>query len=290
MGGVAAGAGYWGTRSAGTGPGSCSYWVRQKEQGVVEMAGGVPLYDRFSESYDVMVDWKERLEREEPFFRSLFERVGARRVLDVGCATGGHVLCFADMGLEAVGVDPSLEMVRRAEARAGGRPRVRFLQAGFGELAKRVGGVFDVVTCLGNTLPHATTRPRLDRALADMAAVLRPGGLLAIQQLNYDRILAERRRFLGVSSGIRDGIEHLFFRFYDFDGENLTFNVVTFKKDAGRWGFQVDSTPLRAIRWAELSEALSGAGFGSVEWYGGYDRSAFDPSSSNDLVVVATRV
>ncbi|MHB0869978.1 MAG: class I SAM-dependent methyltransferase [Chloroflexota bacterium] len=253
------------------------------------MAADVPLYDRFSESYDVMVNWEERLEREEPFFRELFRRAAARRVLDVGCATGGHVLRFADMGLEAVGVDPSLEMVRRAEARADGRPGVRFAQAGFGELVERVGGSFDAVTCLGNTLPHATTRPELDRALVDMAAVLRPGGLLAIQQLNYDRILVERRRFLGVSSGVRGGVEQLFFRFYDFDGLQLTFNVVTFKKEAGRWGFQAGSTRLRAIRQAELAEALEGAGFGPVEWHGGYDRSGFDPSSSSDLVVVAER-
>ncbi len=249
----------------------------------------VPLYDQFSESYDVMVDWEERLEREEPFFRDLFGQVKARQVLDVGCATGGHVLRFAEMGLEAFGVDPSAEMLRRAEDRAGGRAGVRFFQAGFGELAQRVGNGFDVVTCLGNTLPHATTRPELDWALADMAAVLRPGGLLVIQQLNYDRILAERRRFLGVSSGVRDGVEQLFFRFYDFDGEQLTFNVVTFRREAGGWSFQAGSTRLRAIRQGELADALAGAGFGPVHWYGSYNREAFDPASSGDLVAVATR-
>lgn len=254
------------------------------------MAGQVPLYDEFSESYDVMVSWEERLEREEPFFQELIRRVNARRVLDVGCATGGHVLRFAEMGLEAVGVDPSLEMVRIAQDRAAGREGVRFLQAGFGELADKVGGEFDLVTCLGNTLPHALTRSDLDRTLGDMAAVLRPGGLLAIQQLNYDRILAEQRRFLGVSSGIRDDVEYLFFRFYDFDGLQLTFNVATFKKESGQWSFRVDSTRLRAICWEELREALILAGFGALEAYGSYDREVFDPGSSGDLVVVAERL
>ncbi len=253
------------------------------------MDEGVPLYDQFSENYDVMVGWKERLEREEPFFQGLFQQTTAQRVLDVGTATGGHVIHFAEMGLEAVGVDPSAEMVRRAEARAAGRSGVRFLQAGFGQLAQRVGGTFDLVTCLGNTLPHATTRQSLEGALTDMAAVLRPGGLLVIQQLNYDRILAEQRRFLGVSSGVRDGVEYLFFRFYDFQGEQLTFNVVTMKKEAGQWSFQVGSTPLRAIRQVELAELLAEVGFDPVQWYGGFSKETFDPSSSGDLVVVATR-
>ncbi len=249
----------------------------------------VPLYDQFSESYDVMVAWEERLEREEPFFREIFQRAKARRVLDVGSATGGHVLRFAEMGLEAVGVDPSAEMVRRAEARGAGRRGVRFLQAGFGELAQRVGDGFDVVTCIGNTLPHATTRPDLNRALADMAAVLRRGGLLVIQQLNYDRILAEQRRFLGTSSGVRGEVEYLFFRFYDFHGEKLTFNVVTFRKEAGQWSFQVGSTSLRATRQGEVAEALARAGFDSVQWYGSYGKEPFDPASSGDLVAVAAR-
>jgi glycine/sarcosine N-methyltransferase len=253
------------------------------------MADQVPLYDEFSESYDVMVSWNERLAREGSFFRDLIRRVDARRVLDVGCATGGHVLRFSEMGLEAVGVDPSSKMIQIAQSRAAGRSGVSFLQAGFGELAEKVGGKFDLVVCLGNTLPHVLTKPALDDALQDMGAVLRENGLLAIQQLNYDRILAEQQRFLGVSSGIREGVEHLFFRFYDFDGLKITFNVVTLKKENGQWGFRVDSTRLRAIRWAELKTALARAGFVSIEAYGSFDKEPFDPANSMDLVVVAER-
>lgn len=253
------------------------------------MAEKVPLYDDFSQSYDVMVSWDERLDREEPFFRQLFDLNGASRVLDVGCATGGHVLRFAQIGLEAVGADPSAEMIRLAEERAGGRPGVHFVQAGFGELSERAGSGFDSVTCLGNTLPHAVTRAFLDRALADMAATLRSGGTLAIQLLNYDRILRERRRFLGVSSGIRDEVEHLFFRFYDFGADELTFNVVTLKKEGGAWSFQVGSTPLRPITRSELAEALDGAGFANARWLGSYSGEPFDAESSNDLVVIAKR-
>jgi len=249
----------------------------------------VPLYDDFSESYDVMVDWRERLEREAPFFRRLFQLNNAHRVLDVGCATGGHVLRFAEMRLDAVGADPSAEMVRLAEERAGGRSGARFVQAGFGYLKERVGEIFDVVTCLGNTLPHALTRPDLERALRDMAAVLKPGGLLAIQQLNYDRILREKRRFLGVSSGMRSGVEHLFFRFYDYDGPRLTFNVVTLKKTDEKWEYRVGSTQLQAITRQDLAESLAAVGFESVRWFGSYSGEPFDPESSGDLVVIAAK-
>lgn len=254
------------------------------------MAEKVPLYDDFSQSYDVMVSWEGRLAREEPYFRSVFGSNDARSVLDVGCATGGHVLHFARMGLRAVGADPSAEMVRLARERAGDQEGVRFVRAGFDELRHRVGERFDVVTCLGNTLPHVLTLDGLERALVDIAAVLTSGGILAIQQLNYDRILAERQRFLGVSSGTRDGVEQLFFRFYDFQEESLVFNMVTLKKEEGQWGFTVGSTPLRPITQGELGDALNRAGFVEPHWFGSYSEEPFDPVSSNDLVVVARRL
>lgn len=253
------------------------------------MTEKVPLYDDFSESYDVMVSWQERLDREEPFFRTLFQSNHARRVLDAGCATGAHALRFADLGLEAVGADPSAEMIRLARERAAGRSGVRFVQAGFGQLKARVAETFDAVTCLGNTMPHAVAAGALDEALQDMAAVLRPGGVIAIQQLNYDKILQEKRRFLGTSSGMRDGIEYLFFRFYDFEGEQLVFNVATLKKAQGKWDFQVGSTRLRAITRDELRDALVRAGFESAQWFGSYAEEPFDPGSSGDLMVIATK-
>lgn len=252
------------------------------------MADQVPLYDGFSAAYDVMVDWAARLEREWPFFEALFGRAQARRVLDVGCGTGRHAVRFAQSGREVVGVDPSAEMLRRAAEHAKGVAGVSFVPAGFGELRRAVGGYFDVVTCLGNTLPHVLGRAELYRALADFAAVLRPGGLLTVQQLNYDRLCAERQRFLGVSTGQTAAEEMLFFRFYDFLDPLLRFNVVTFRRPkGGAWSFHAEATMLRPTLQGELAELLALADFGPVEYYGGYDKAPFDSTRSNDLILVA---
>lgn len=254
------------------------------------MADQVPLYDQFSAEYDIMVDWAARLQREWPFFEEMFGRAPARRVLDVGCGTGGHAIRFAQSGHEVVGADPSVEMLRRAAAHAKGVAGVTFVQAGFGGLRAAVTGSFDVVTCLGNTLPHVLGRAELFRTLEDFATVLRPGGLLIVQQLNYDRLCATRQRFLGVSSGQTAGEEMLFFRFYDFLDPLLNFNVVTFRRrKGGAWTFHADATLLRPILRGELAELLPLADFGPVDDYGDYQRTPFDAASSNDLIFVATR-
>ncbi len=44
----------------------------------------------------------------------------SEKVLDVGCGTGRYLQWFAEMGLEATGVDNSVEMVQVARQRLAG--------------------------------------------------------------------------------------------------------------------------------------------------------------------------
>ena len=254
----------------------------------------MPLYDRFGERYDLMVEWAGRIARESPFFEAVFRRTAARRVLDVGCATGHHAARFAELGLEVVGADPSGELLRIARERFGSTPRVSFVQAGFGDLRASVEGTFDVVTCVGNTLPHVPDDAALRGGLADVAAVLRPGGRLVLQQLNYDRILADRQRFLGVGSRSEGDREVVFFRFYDFPAEGrgatLTFNVATLERfGTTPWQYRVDSTELLPITSNQVAAALSAVGFEPEDTLGGFGGEPFDAARSNDLVIVARR-
>ena len=257
------------------------------------MADRVPLYDDFGERYDLMVEWEGRLARESPFFESIFQQTSAGSVLDVGCGTGWHAIHFARLGLQVTAVDPSGEMLRLAEANGASGAGVRLVQAGLGQLAERTRGEFGVVTCLGNTLPHLLTPDSLLAGLRDARDVLRPGGVLVVQQLNYDRILAQRQRFLGVSSRTSPEAEHLFFRFYDYGEPLITFNMVSFERPLDRakggWEYRVDSTSLQPITAGQVESALAAAGFAPAALYGSYDRQPFDSERSNDLIVVAAR-
>jgi glycine/sarcosine N-methyltransferase len=246
----------------------------------------VPLYDRFAVGYNLMTDWESRLKSEAGFVRQLFEGFRVRSVLDAACGTGRHAMEFARWGLEVTGTDLSAPMIDRARENAGDLP-VRFLVAGLGEHRQKAPGPFDAVTCLGNSLPHLLDEPALDEALADFRAVLRPGGLLLLQNNNYDAILSQQKRFMGVANREDQGTEYLFFRFFDLGPELLTFHIVTFAKTAGSWSFSEESTPQRPVLRRDLAPRLARMGFRDIALFGDARGGRFDEATSPNLLVAA---
>jgi SAM-dependent methyltransferase len=250
------------------------------------------FYNELGDDYDRMVSWEERLAREEQFFRGLFEAHAVRRVLDCACGTGMHAAAFALWSLESAAADLSPVMVEhaRANARAAG-VLVELRVAGFGEMEVSFAGKFDAVTCLGNSLPHLLTDDSLHACLADFHAVMRSGGILVVQNRNYDRVLMERQRFMPVIARSDPDGETLYLRITDFSGrefnERIDFTLVTLRKKGGAWSQSAQSTPLRALRLSTMEEALAVAGFSFREAFGGFGGAPFDSRGSSDLVIVA---
>jgi len=250
--------------------------------------GEVPLYDGLAADYDRFVDWEARLANELPFIRSLFRESGVATVLDSACGTGHHAIALAREGYRATGVDLSSCMIDRARERAdqAGVP-VDFRVGGLTDLAEVAPGPFDAVICLGNSLPHLVEPSALRATLENMAAVLRPGGLLLSQNRNYDRVWAKKERFMPLSAHREGDDQWLFFRFMDFGPETFAFNMVTLTNSGGRWGYRVGSTELRPLFHEPLERLLRQAGFDEIEAYGDYQGSPFVPDESGDLILAA---
>jgi glycine/sarcosine N-methyltransferase len=247
----------------------------------------VPLYDALAVDYDRFVNWAARLAHELPFFEERFVALGVRRVLDAACGTGHHAIALARRGYQVVGTDLSEAMIQRARKNAAAAGvDVAFEVAGLGSLA-RLGQTFDAVICLGNSLPHMLTEQTVAESVSDFRAVLRPGGLLVVQNRNFDRVWAERERFMSPQTYRDDQQEWIFVRFYDFQAETITFNMIRLKREAEGWEQDVESTELRPIFSREMAALLAQAGFGDVAFYGDYQGSAFDADQSGDLIAVA---
>jgi glycine/sarcosine N-methyltransferase len=249
----------------------------------------VPFYDALAADYDRFVDWEGRLGHELPFFDELFAGRGVQRVLDAACGTGHHAIALAQRGYQVTGTDLSPVMIAHArENAATAGASVTFAVAGLGELSA-IGETFDAAICLGNSLPHLLTAPAVAAALADFAAVLRPGGVLVIQNRNFDRVWARRERLMAPQSYREGGREWVFVRFYDFHERTITFNMIRLRRTGEGWEQDIESTDLRPIFRDGLAAALLAARFASVTFYGSYEGAAFDEKESGDLIAVACR-
>jgi 2-polyprenyl-3-methyl-5-hydroxy-6-metoxy-1,4-benzoquinol methylase len=249
------------------------------------------MYDSLSSDYDRFVNWQKRLAIELPFIIQQLQQINARSILDAATGTGMHAIALAQLGYQTAGADISTGMIRKTRTNAiSAGVQVQFEVAGFGALAHTFGmHSFDALLCLGNSLPHLLSRPELDAALLDFATCLKPGGLLMIQNRNFNAIMSHHDRWMEPQSHTEPGAEWIFQRFYEFDPDSLlTFNMVTLKReDQGNWTQKVDSSRLRPLLQDELVSALMEAGFVSLVSYGNMSGDAFDPETSGNLIITA---
>lgn len=123
--------------------------------------------------------WMYRV-RQEVFLREL-ARIATRgcSVLDVGSGTGFYVRQWERLGASAVtGCDVTDAAVQRLADRFPGH---RFLRRDATDLGGIDADTFDAVSCM-DVLFHITDDECYERALAEFARVLRPGGLLVVSE------------------------------------------------------------------------------------------------------------
>jgi len=249
------------------------------------------MYDTFSSDYDRFVNWNNRLTIELPFIIKQLQQINAKSILDAATGTGMHAIALAQLGYKTAGADISIGMIQKARLNAAAASvQVQFEVAGFGNLVSIFGmHSFDALLCLGNSLPHLLTRIELNKALSDFAACLKPGGLLLVQNRNFDAIMNYQTRWMEPQSDSSADAEWIFQRFYDFDPDGLiTFNLVTLKREGqGNWSQNVVSSRLRPLVQHELVQALEQAGFESISYFGSMSGDTFNPEASGNLVLLA---
>ncbi len=242
------------------------------------------FYENFAERYDALVNFPDRKKREGKFWQMIFEKNNVKKILDCACRTGRHLIMFRQFGYEASGSDQSPAMI--AKARENGRKEgmnlhlsaVNFLALSSNFLEK-----FDAVICMGNSLPHLRTESDLLVALSEMNLVLVDGGLLVLELRNYDKMLAERRRFIPMSFKGTHGFIYVL----DYYPEKIVFNVIYV--DCATNIFEVHTVDYFSLGIQKLRNLLESANFRVLDAYQDFDFSPINANTSDEVILLCKK-
>lgn len=213
------------------------------------------------------------------------------RILDIACGTGGHAGSLAASGHNVYACD----LDRAMAARAGARPGVKAFAADMRTLASTpeladISGSFDLIYCIGNSLVHLSDENEIAEALAEMSYLLRPGGKLLIQIINYHRIMLGHLPGLPTIKNVDAGIE--FERHYNYPqaDDGIIFRTIL-RTGIGSADYQESEGQVRLLPLQpdRLLEILTTVGLSDIRVFGSFSGDAFEPESSVPFIAIAAK-
>ena len=230
----------------------------------------------------------DRMRRESPermaFFRRIFGEYQIQTLLDCACGTGQDLASFSEMGLTCSGSDLSEAMLAQARRTLSSEGLdLPLVQADFRRLPEHFAEPFDGVVCLSNSINELLTDTETLAAIRSMSRVLRPGGLLVLDQGQTDQSISSPQRFIPIVND-RD-FTRIFEIEIDYDREIQTVRILDAVHTAQTREFHTSCVRLRIRLEHGWRSILAEAGMMDIRVLGGWHGDDYDPGTSQRLIV-----
>jgi 2-polyprenyl-3-methyl-5-hydroxy-6-metoxy-1,4-benzoquinol methylase len=233
---------------------------------------------KFAKSYDSFMKRPSFL---PPGLLEIVKSTSAKSILEFGCGTGTVAVGLSLAGYDVTGVDYSADMLKAAREKA--KKQQAQIRLILGDISLvGLNKKYDLILCLGNTIPHFTSRTKLKKMLDNCEKHLGPGGHVLFQQLNYDRILKEKPATfaIDIDRGVvrfkqnRYGKNHIHFVVTIVDGTRIPPRQT------------VSIVKLKPWTKTELKKIMTELGFKKISFYGDYNKGEFS-IKAKDLIILA---
>jgi SAM-dependent methyltransferase len=203
-----------------------------------------------------------------------------QRILDLGCGTGILCRAYAAQGHIVTGVDPAPAMLDVARTKPHG-PRITWVNAPAQSF--RNPQPFDLIVMTGHAFQHLLDDADIAAALTVMRDHLAAGGTIAFETRNPNVNWARRwdghtRDHLLDGQTIRQS-----FTVRDASADRITFDT--------RYAFPdtafISTTTLRFPSHDAVTAMLRTSGLQVRSVLGDWNRSPFDPATSNEMIFIA---
>lgn len=245
------------------------------------------IFNDLGDKYDQFVDWNRRLSAEIPFLIKLLRSNQSKKILDVGCATGMHAIELAKQGFQMHGIDLSENMIAKAKKNAlESQQYLHFEVLSMLDIAKHQAKPFDSVIMLGNVVSMLRDEKEVQQFFTDAKTVLKTGGKLIIQTLNYRLMRQTGEKFELITTTNPD---LLFVKVFELDAEIPKLSVLMLEKEDSKWTMKGTTQEIMMLSKEDLVRCASRCKYGSISLYGKLDGSPFKGESSDQLIAVFSK-
>jgi glycine/sarcosine N-methyltransferase len=205
-------------------------------------------------------------------------------LLDAGCGTGNMSIALAPFCNKIDAFDIDSEMVQIAKKKSTNLSNVEFQSADLLKITENhTHNSYDLVFCYGNTLVHLLSFENISDFLEQVYQILKPGGKIALQILNYEYILNNQITELPIIDN-----EHItFIRKYKFTGKERVFQFNTNLTVKASGVVLKNRAPLYAIKPEELIKSMKEIGFVNIKGYSSFKQN---PLSHDKMPLIVTAI
>lgn len=200
-----------------------------------------------------------------------------KSVLDIGCGTGNLTLELSTCFKNVVGIDLNCEIINVAKSKAAGYGNnINFRCLNMLEIKNYFRPAeFDLILSFGNTLVHLKNADEIGDLLIQIKEVIKPGGKLLLQIVNFDRILENSVKSLPLIENDRIRFE----RYYKYHKSSRTIDfktVLNVKKE----NFVIKNcVQLYPLLKKEIENILINVGYHKIFYYGSFKKGKLTENS-----------
>lgn len=238
------------------------------------------FYNIFAEDYNSMIPLEKQIESKTKFFKNFIDD-STKNVSDLGAGSGADSIAFAKLGLAVAAFEPSTEMLKQAGTNFKKQNvEVDIYNKKISEIDNSFHNSFDIVVSMGNTLANIQNS-EIEKSVKKISLLLKRNGKAVVQLLNYNKVLDEQERIVNIT----ESNNKQFIRFYDFCGEKVFFNILSFYKDdfAKR---ELITTEIYPYTKPLLKKLFKQNGISKLQFFGDVKFNEFDESKSPNLILV----
>lgn len=229
------------------------------------------FYDQLTDQYDVI--FPHQLQKEKFIAQQLLNEDS--KILDVGCATGSMAIALSARGYSLSAIDMNEKMITIAGKKAEEKQAdVDFRMMNMLHISQNFKrDDFNLVYCIGNTLPHLPDKESITQFLSQVYYLLKPSGKILIQMVNFDKMLKNMIRYFPAVE--KD--EFIFKREYDYVEDYINFKAEIEDKSTGK--IYSASTTLLPVSAHEIKKIASEVSFKDIQLFGDFSGTSYDLNS-----------